>query len=262
MRILLELEALANYPYNNDYHYHMQAFVYSLIREAGIEYLHDRLGYKFFCFSNIFPYRASLEKGSEAHLLLSSPDPQLISGVAELISSGKIREAKIGSMHFKLKGVKGPLRILVNDQPLRVRSATPIIIRIPTSRYEEYGIRSERPYLYWRETIPLEAFVKQLRDNMEKKIVQYRSRENELGYLSKERESVPLPDILSYRFVKMVSKPITVKKSKQQVIGSIWELEFAPQSDIEASNLEFVLDSGFGERNSLGFGFVNLIASS
>lgn len=256
MRILLELEALADYPYDNDYHYHMQAFVYSLIRGTGKEHLHDGLGYKFFCFSNIFPYRAFLEKGSEAHLLLSSPDPQMISAIADLVSTGRVHEAKIGSMHFKLGGVKGPFRLAI-DQPLRVRSATPIIIRIPTARYEEYEIQSERPYLYWRETISLEAFVKQLRDNMEKKIVQYRSRENELGYISKERESVPLPDVLSYRFVKMVSKPITVKGSKQQVIGSIWELEFAPQSDLEAFNLEFALDSGFGERNSLGFGFMN-----
>ncbi|MHB8565530.1 MAG: CRISPR-associated endoribonuclease Cas6 [Nitrososphaerales archaeon] len=259
MRILLRLEPLDDMPYDNDYHYHMQAFLYSLIRDAGREDLHDSLGYKFFCFSNIFPYQMSFIKGREVNLLISSPDPAIVSGITGLVMSGKVEEVKIGAMRFKISGLEGPFRINVDGQPVKLRSATPIIIRIPTSRYAEYEIQSERPYVFWRETIPLEAFVKQLRDNMEKKIVQYRSQEKALGYVAKEHEAVPLPDVLSYRFVKIVSKPITVKGEKQQVIGSLWELEFAPQSALEALNLEFAAESGFGERNALGFGFMNPI---
>ncbi len=261
MRVLLRLEPLDEYLYDNDYHYHLQAFVYSMIREAGYGSLHNASGYKYFCFSNLFPYQRSFMKGSEVDLVLSSPDAELVSKLAQVLNRAEIKqEVKIGKMKFKISSLSGPFHIGVKNEPIKLRSATPIIIRIPSSRYAEYGIPSERPYLFWRETIPLEAFVKQLRDNMEKKITQYRSQERALDYASKdggEGREVPLPEVLSYRFVKTVSKPITVKGERQQVIGSIWELEFAPQSALEASNLEFAVDSGFGERNSLGFGFMN-----
>ncbi len=195
------------------------------------------------------------------NLMISSPDEELVVKVAGLLDAGKIAEVSIGRMRFKVSSVSRPFRVNLEPRPVKLRSDTPIIIRIPSSRYGEYDIRSERPYLFWRETIPLEAFVKQLRDNMEKKVTQYRSQERALGYLAHERGEavVPLPEVLSYRFVKTVSKPITVKGERQQVIGSIWELEFAPQSPLEASNLEFAIESGFGERNSLGFGFMNPI---
>lgn len=39
------------------------------------------------------------------------------------------------------------------------------------------------------------------------------------------------------------------------VIGSLWELGFSQY--IDESLQIFVLDCGLGERNSLGFGFVN-----
>jgi CRISPR-associated endoribonuclease Cas6 len=262
MRLLLRLNPETDSTYDNDYHYHLQSAIYSMIRDCGLEQLHEKRGYKFFCFSNIFPYRAKFEKGVEENLLISTPDPQLSKNLLLVLRSmiGK-RNLRMGRSEFEIVTVEGPLEIHLGSYNIvKLRSSTPIIVRIPSARYEDYGVKTVRPYVFWRESIPLEAFVKQLRDNMEKKISQYRSIEREIAckeHAENAPMSVTLPNVLSYRYLKTVSKPITIKGESQQVIGSLWEFEFAPQTQIEAENLEFAIDSGFGERNSLGFGFMN-----
>jgi CRISPR-associated endoribonuclease Cas6 len=45
---------------------------------------------------------------------------------------------------------------------------------------------------------------------------------------------------------------------EQIIIGTLWEFVFNPNLDKKLIN--FILDVGLGERNSLGFGFVNLKA--
>ena len=91
---------------------------------------------------------------------------------------------------------------------------------------------------------------------MEKKILQFRSDHQPNRDFQKSEGSI-LPEVVSYRFLRVVSKPIIMKEERQQVIGSLWDLEFMPQTGIEAKNFEFAVDCGFGERNALGFGFMN-----
>jgi CRISPR-associated endoribonuclease Cas6 len=57
MRLLLELEASADYAYLQQYYHKAQGFIYNLIRESPYSHLHRQKGSKFFCFSNIFPIR-------------------------------------------------------------------------------------------------------------------------------------------------------------------------------------------------------------
>lgn len=60
-----------------------------------------------------------------------------------------------------------------------------------------------------------------------------------------------------FRFKKQVSSRIIIKGFEQIVIGTIWESEFDCCSDQKL--IQFALDTGLGERNSLGFGFLNPI---
>ena len=268
MRILLRLYPREAVAYENDYHYHLQAFVYSLIRKTGRARIHDRAGYKFFCFSNIFPYQPTFETGQEENLLISGPDSVLVSDLARLIKDMENPELRMGKARFSIKEVDGPFGLDMRaGSSLKLRSSTPIVVRIPAWRYRDYGIKSDRPYVFWRDTISLEAFVKQISDNMEKKIAEYDLSKTDVAHKltgtreEREGEVCPsksdLPDVISYRYLKSVSKPITVKGESQQVIGSLWEFEFSPQTVEMARNLEFVADCGFGERNPLGFGFMN-----
>jgi CRISPR-associated endoribonuclease Cas6 len=275
------LNAEADAVYDNDYHYHLQGLVYSLIRKGGRSDVHGRSGYKFFCFSNIFPYHEKFERGMEENLLISSPDPSLISAICQALEVEKETNfvLEVGrSMRFSITKVEGPFRVRVPiGSPVRVRSATPIVIRIPSWRYADYGIFSNRPFENWRATLPLEAFVKQVRDNMEKKFkdftIQGKDSAPSEGPLdrvfvkktifsnkSKEEEAqiaFRFPEIISYTYLKPVSKPITIRREKQQIIGSMWEFDLTARNKSEVDVIAFMLDCGLGERNSLGFGFLN-----
>jgi CRISPR-associated endoribonuclease Cas6 len=274
MRILLHLISQQDAPYDNDYHYHLQSLFYRLMLESGRKDVHDRLVYKHFCFSNIFPFEEKISSKSRYNLIFSTPDEELCTDVFKALESrisagGESSILRLGDLRFQIDQVSRPFRMdFSNDSfpSIRTRSATPIIIRIPKWRYEDYGIQSDRPFEFWRESISLEAFVKQVRDGMEKKLSEYKglesyprkdsARRDEFG---DDQSQLNVPEILSYRFLKSVSKPVTIKGERQQAIGSLWEFEFSPQSQKESNNLEFALDSGLGERNSLGFGFMNII---
>ena len=47
-----------------------------------------------------------------------------------------------------------------------------------------------------------------------------------------------------------------MKNTEHIVIGTVWEFQFQDLKDTEI--IQFALDSGLGERNSMGFGFMNL----
>jgi CRISPR-associated endoribonuclease Cas6 len=259
LRLLLKLTPKKSHPYVNDYHYHLQAAIYSMIREGGLADLHDKKGYKFFCFSNIFPF-GDFREGAEKNLLVSSPDCKIIESIehAAKASMNSGRSLTMGETGFTISGVSKPFRINMEASEITVRSATPIIMRIPRSRFQEYGIEPQidYEYVFWRESIPLDAFVKQLRDGMVKKWREYFG--SNIGDSSKYLEEELLPEITYYRFIKSVSKPLTIRQEKQIIIGSLWEITFVTVNDAQRKLLQFAMDCGLGERNSLGFGFVNL----
>ncbi len=242
--------------------------------ESGRKDVHNREVYKHFCFSNIFPYEETLSRNSRYNVIFSTPDEELCADVfnaldARVKAGGESSILALGELRFQIDQVSQPFRLDFNNNSnstIRARSSTPIIIRIPKWRYPDYGIESERPFEFWRESISLEAFVKQVHDGMEKKLLESnnflgpcreRSTDAERDDFHERRPAVP--EILSYRYVKSVSKPITVKGQRQQIIGSLWEFQFLPHNQEESRNLEFALDSGLGERNSLGFGFTNIL---
>jgi CRISPR-associated endoribonuclease Cas6 len=48
-----------------------------------------------------------------------------------------------------------------------------------------------------------------------------------------------------------------MKGFDQVVIGTVWEFGF--NAAVDKDIIQFALGSGLGERNSLGFGFMNLL---
>lgn len=276
MRLLLTLNSMQDTLYDNDYHYHLQSLFYRLMLESGREDVHERSLYKHFCFSNIFPFEREIKLNSRYNLLFSTPDTALCNDVfralsIRLDSGGESSILRIGDLKFRIEQLSKPFRANLTSKSyssIQVKSATPIIIRIPSWRYKDYSIKSDRPFEFWRESIALESFVKQLNDGVEKKLIEFVKDAGSVprsGFAPDDQSNCSyapkpvLPEILSYRYMKSVSKPITVKGQRQQAIGSIWEFEFLPQSKEEEMNLELAIESGFGERNSLGFGFMNIV---
>ncbi|MEM4915538.1 MAG: CRISPR-associated endoribonuclease Cas6, partial [Nanopusillaceae archaeon] len=130
-------------------------------------------------------------------------------------------------------------------------NATPIVIRIPERNYEKYNIPEEyrkRRYVYWRPIFSFEAFIKQLEENLFKKYKEF---------YKVEVEEFPIFEQLEFK--KEVCNHVIINGIEHKVIGSIWEFVFSYLDKEQKKILEFGIDCGFGERNSLGFGFINAI---
>ena len=249
MRLLLKLRALKDQAYDLKYHHKLQGFIYGLLDGTPYEKLHDRRGYKFFCFSNIFPPEDMLA-GSVRNLMISSPDLGLIEVLnrkfAETMEEGK--PANVGEMSFKLKEIRLLKPRLGRN--CRLITGTPIVIRIPKENYEKYGIKPPKgyDYVYWRKVHPLSAFVKQLEDNLFKKYKEF------YGESIVERFTI----FQKVEFLKQVSNRVVVDGREITIIGTLWKFTFESLGKKQARLLTFAIDCGFGELNPLGFGFVNL----
>ena len=65
-----------------------------------------------------------------------------------------------------------------------------------------------------------------------------------------------LPLIQKLTFKKQISTLINLHDTEQIIIGSLWEFSF--DNDLNTELMQFGLDCGLGERNSMGFGFMNV----
>ncbi|MGH2611443.1 MAG: CRISPR-associated endoribonuclease Cas6 [Rhabdochlamydiaceae bacterium] len=242
MRILLSIKSLQDYQINFEYHHKVQGFIYSLLRNTKFDHLHDKQGFKFFCFSNI--YKA---KDANHHsLIISSPDQDFITQVEYQLN--KIIENQIpielGSLFELIKIVKIPQKNL--SFPLKIITQSPIIIRIPIEKYQG-RVTDTAPYkeIFWRKDHPADLFINAMEKNLKKKFAEF-SKKTFKGRI-----------IEKFDFKKQVSTKIYVANSKVPVIGSLWRLDFS--SEVPRDIQLFALDCGLGERNSIGFGFVNPI---
>ena len=239
MRLLLRLEAKKDMAYDEKYFHKFQGFIYKHI-EPYYKELHDKKGYKFFCFSNLFPI-GDMKKGDERNWIISSPDSAMI----KWLNENTPEEIHLGEMEFFVKEKK----IFTPKLGGKIVTATPIIIRIPERIYDKYGIPKEyrkKRYVYWRPCYSFDAFVKQLEENLIKKYSEFFERETKIDRLFE-----------IFKFKKSVVNHVIMEGREQIFVGSLWEFYFSHFTKEQKEILKFGLDTGFGERNSLGFGFVN-----
>ncbi len=142
------------------------------------------------------------------------------------------------------------------DSNISLITGTPITIRIPASKYKEFGYESVyENFTYWRNEQPIDVFITQLKQNLLKKYAQYNTQSKEAYHnLIDIYKGVKMFDTL--KFKKQIATKIYANSIEQIVIGSMWEIEF--NNHINKDLIRFALDAGLGERNSLGFGFMNI----
>ena len=259
MRLMLKLKASKDFAYDQKYYHKAAGFIYSLLKESPLNTLHDFKSYKFFCFSNLFPLpknqkgelEFSVKKGSEMNWLISSPSTLFIRILEEKLKEKK--EINIGEMSFYLESVKS-FELKIPKRNLKLVSATPIIIRIPERNYDVYNIPKEfrkKRYVYWRKMYPHEAFLKQLEDNLKKKYEKF--------YGTK----INIDNIFEIFYHKdEVVVYVTLEGRDIMMVGSLWEFYFTYLDEEQRKILKFGIDCGFGERNSLGFGFINPVSEN
>jgi len=244
MRIIVRLQSLADSAYDMKYYHKLQGFVYSLLKDGPYHVLHDKKGYRFLCFSNMFPPE-NIKKDDVRNLIVSSPDSVLIKLLKEKLLEKE--NACIGEMSFKIEEVS--ILELKTQKNCKLITGTPIIIRIPKRNYEKYGVKPPKDYdyVFWRKNYSFEAFIRQLESNLFKKYNEYHKIEIKEFRIFEQ-----------FLFKKQVCNHIIINGKEEKVFGSIWEFIFSYLDNEQIKILQFGLDCGFGEMNSMGFGFMNV----
>jgi CRISPR-associated endoribonuclease Cas6 len=248
-RLLIKLQATHESRYETEYHKDVQGLIYGLLRGSAYDN-HDKQGYKFFTFSNIFPF-INIRKNDRRNLFISSPNDDFVSYVKEQLEY--LQDIKIGQMRFKVDqcnrfDIKPP-----EDDSFGLITGTPIIARLHRYRYEEadaLDLVGKYKSIYWRRNHPVDLFINQLEDNLVKKFNEYHNKVED----SEPQERSPI--FYSYKFLKQVATRVSTGPNLQKitVIGTNWLFKLNSESELA----RFALDTGLGELNSLGFGFMNI----
>lgn len=256
MRLLLDLRARGDFAYDSRYHSKLQGLIYRFLLGSGYGELHDLRGYKFFTFSNPFPIPrdSRVPDGYPMHLILASPSEDLIRRIYGLLLARYVgREIHVGDMSFELTGMR-LVRPRV-DWGAIIATSTPVVVRIPEQAYERFGVPPEerRPgFIYWRPRVGVRAFIGAVELNLLRKFQEFHGWTPRLD-----------PALGIFEIAKPVRAPIPVRVPMEGrdvvVVGSTWRFYFTSMDPARRRLLEFALDAGIGERNSMGFGFLNVM---
>jgi CRISPR-associated endoribonuclease Cas6 len=213
-----------------------------------------------FCFSNIFPAE-DLGMNDIRTLVISSPSSEFISLLYEMVSRYKntAEIVRVGHMKFRIVSHHTSYVKVPDDHHFNLITGTPIIVRISRESYETRGVkpRKDYPYIYWRSEYPVDLFISHIENNLRKKYCSYFGCNDDSDNKHLTRYTSEL--FYKLKFKKQISTRLFIAGSEQIVIGTLWEFIFEGWGNKKL--IEFALDVGLGERNPLGFGFMNLITN-
>ncbi|KZN24966.1 CRISPR-associated protein Cas6 [Haladaptatus sp. R4] len=252
MRILARLRARADATYDNCYHHKLRGRLWRALEGTEYDEHHDEQEPTGFCYSNPFPPR-NMQEGDKRTLLVSATDRDLLGAIATDLDNN--RELNIGEMPFRVTEISA-LTPDVGEPGTRgvIETGTGVLIRIPPERCEEYGIEAKGDYpTFWRREHTVKPFKTQLVNNLDRKH----------GLFCPS--DLPGPSdcdgnlFNSYELIKTFPLPVTVTQGTEMTyILSKWRLGYEVRDDHHRRHLNLALDTGIGERNALGLGFVNI----
>jgi len=234
VRILLEILPLRFIPFAKISKHSIQGMLYSQLKGTAYENLHLKKGFKFFTFSDIFPSNDYFPYKSKK-LLVSSPDNNLID--VWYYSFKKTKYIYLSDEPFLLSNViKFDLQVSNSFE-----TGSPIIIYKDSRNNEFFSFKNNDDF---------EFFLNRLRENAIKK------------YKAFYNEEINLNEQIFDKFIFKKEVVVHLKKGTNNIsmVGSMWKLlkkEYISKENFKF--YKFILDCGLGEKNSLGFGFINPI---
>ena len=233
MRLIIKFVPAEDFSADVVYKHTIQGFIYDCLKGTEDDAsFHSAKRFKFFCFSDIFPSGDFVE-GEERSFIVSSPNRALITRFFEGLRAKK--EAHIGTHKIRINRVK-KVQVRLKNQFI---SGSPIVL------YKDN--RTNRYYSFRRDG-DLDFFLRRLMDNAVRKY--------EAFYGEKTELLEPIFDRLRF------NKEVAVKNVKDGqefiMIESVWYVleKFELSADLRRFYW-FLMECGLGEKNSMGFGFVN-----
>ena len=256
MRLLIRLRARADAAYDNTYHHKLRGRIWQALEDTEYDAIHDENQPKPFTYSNPFP-PGEMSEGDERTLLVASPDEQLLTRVARDLQDNP--ELNIGEMPFRVTDISA-LSPDVGEPGTSgtVETGTGVLVRIPPWQFAEYGIDGEHNEAeFWRPEHTVEPFRTQIEANLDRKHEQFGP-----DYLPGPSE-VEGKLFDGYELIKTFAIPVTPTRDVEETwVLSKWRFDYTVRDDNHRRHLNLLLNAGIGERNSLGFGFVNLVEGS
>lgn len=250
---MAHLSARADTVYDNTYHHKLRGRVWDALEGTDYDSVHDSGEPPGFVMSNPFPPR-NMSEGDGRKLLVASHDERLLAHVAEDMLEN--RELNIGEMPFHVDNVTS-ISPDVGEPGTRgtLETGTGLLVRIPPWQCEEYGI--DHPggdtAVFWRPEHTTEPLVEQLEANLDKKHRLF------------AHDHLPGPSDVDgslfdgYELLKTFAVPVTVTEGQEMTyVLSKWKFNYTVRDDHHRRHLNLALDCGLGERNALGFGFINI----
>ena len=229
MRLLLKFHNSKNLNPFKIGKFEIQGFIYSLLKDSRFHYLHDTKGFKFFCFSNVFM------RNNEYNLIVSSPNPKLIKTIYYKLKTIDI--LRLGEDSYTL------IEVNLINLPKKFnyfKTSTPIVLF-------HNQIMNNHCYSFKNDNINYAWFFNRLKENAFKKYNAFYDDE----YYFEE----PLFD--SFSFKREVAIPFERYNHKFVLIGSLWDNLTCNINKSNRKFYEFIYESGLGEKNSTGMGFIN-----
>jgi len=231
MRLLIKFNPLCNEDYYTIGKYDIQGFIYSLLKDTEFQNYHDIKGFKYFTFSNIFPV-CDFKLGQQKQLIISSPSSAFIKLLHYNLSHMEI--FRLNKFFMEIKSLK----------LLNIKSSGSVMLGTPIALYES---NIDNRYYSFKSNPDFNFFFERLKDNSLKKFNSYF---DDTFYFEE--------DIFdSFEFNREVSVQMKIHDNKFIIIGSLWK---SLEKEIIRENKKFynfIFDCGLGEKNSLGFGFLN-----
>ncbi|AEK72022.1 hypothetical protein GQS_00595 [Thermococcus sp. 4557] len=213
----------------------VQGFIYNMLKGTEYGARHDQPRFKFFTFSDFF------KENSRWTFLVSSPDRDFIRALYSAIKEKD--RLYIGTHELYLAELRKFNLPLKN----RFQTGSPVVLYLDAEANEYFKLHAHRDLTF---------FLERLKENAEKKYNAFYDDDFIL--------EGPIFDRMIPKVRKNGKLDVYVKVVKNgvpfPVIGSNWELlERDRIRPSERRFYRFIMDTGLGEKNSLGFGFLNPI---
>ena len=225
--LTLQNEEYFHFPDKHD----IQGMIYTALGTSEFADAHDDTGFKYFTYSDLF-----YDRCGRSTLIVSSPNPRFIEQILDWTEQQEF--IQLGKDRYDIECA----RVFEPCLERKFISGSPIILYLDSKSGE---------YFSFKHHGDISFFLDRLKDNALKKYEFYTGTR---VYLNE-----PLFDEVKLR--REFAVPVKIHGAELVFIGTMWNSLVKEDIQKEEAFYRFLMETGLGEKNSLGFGFINPVRS-